>query len=366
MDLMNILDRYLLTKFFKVLFFSLLSFITIYVIVDLIEHIDFFIDRKAVLGTVILYYIFFIPYIVVLTLPVAMLLATLFSLGSLARNNELLAIKSSGKSLYRILLPLYVASFFISIAVLLTGEYLIPFTNQKKDLIKKTKIERITRPETAVRFEVYTQGENGYIFRMRQYDATKKEAEFVLIQKFEDNKLREQVTADKMFWQNQGWVLENVRERVFAENPEADTIENYQSYPRLFRLDLKARPELFAKRPKSPSQMDFFELKKYINLKKKSGSEVVREQVDLYFKISFPLVNFIIVLFGAPLASNPKRSGLATSFGITVIISFIYYTLLKMGQSLGYSQKLPAPVSAWITNILFAALGVVFLIKARK
>ena len=112
--------------------------------------------------------------------------------------------------------------------------------------------------------------------------------------------------------------------------------------------------------------MGYFELSDYVKSKKRSGQDVARETTDLYLKISFPFVNFIIVLFGAPIAANPKRSGVAIGFAISLFISFMYYTLIRMGQSFGYSEKLPPLFAAWSTNILFFILGIILLVKAKK
>ena len=77
-------------------------------------------------------------------------------------------------------------------------------------------------------------------------------------------------------------------------------------------------------------------------------------------------LNFIIVLFGAPLAANPKRSGLAIGFAVSLFISFVYYTLIRMSQSFGYSERLPPLLAAWAANILFAILGTILLVRAKK
>jgi lipopolysaccharide export system permease protein len=129
---------------------------------------------------------------------------------------------------------------------------------------------------------------------------------------------------------------------------------------------LKIKPETLTKRQKKPDEMGYFELAQYVKVKERSGQLVAKEATDLNLKISFPLVNFIIVLFGAPIAANPKRSGLAIGFAISLFIAFVYYTLIRMAQSFGYSEKLPPLLAAWITNILFTILGVVLLIKAKK
>jgi lipopolysaccharide export system permease protein len=142
--------------------------------------------------------------------------------------------------------------------------------------------------------------------------------------------------------------------------------EKYQPFDRLLRLDLKIKPEALAERQKKPDEMGYFELAEYVKIKKRSGQVVAKETTDLHLKIAFPFVNFIIVLFGAPLAANPKRSGLAIGFAISLFIAFVYYTLIRMGQSFGYSEKLPPLLAAWAANILFVVLGTILLVKAKK
>ena len=151
-----------------------------------------------------------------------------------------------------------------------------------------------------------------------------------------------------------------------AGESEQSEAERYRAFDRLFRPDLKIKPEALTRRQKKSDEMGYFELAEYVKLKKRSGQVVAKEATDLHLKIAFPLVNFIIVLFGAPLAANPKRSGLALGFAVSLFISFVYYTLIRMSQSFGYSEKLPPLLAAWAVNILFAILGTVLLIRAKK
>jgi len=169
-----------------------------------------------------------------------------------------------------------------------------------------------------------------------------------------------------MIWQDPVWVLENGRYRVFLEDTLSSQVQKFETFQRLVKFDLNVKPELFIRKAKHPDQMNFQELYDYVKSKSKSGVEVSKELVQLHMKIAFPLASFIIVLFGAPIASLPRRSGLAFSFGATLIISFVYYVLLKFGQSLGYNEKLPPFMAAWMGNIVFGVLGLVILFKSRK
>jgi len=380
---MQILDRYLIRQFGFALIFSLIAFWVIFLVVDLVEHLDKFIDKQAAFFVVVKYYFYYTPYILVLSLPVAMLLSSLFSLGQLAKHNELTAMKSAGISLYRILLPLFILAFVMSLFVMGFGEILVPITYQKMMEVKTVEIEKGKRETNIILNNVFVQEEDGRIFHLATYDTKEKIGTGALVQRFEENRLKEEIRAKKVRWENNGWLFEDGVERIFSDSlaepghsedlgkAKLDSLppnptEEYQAFDKLFRLDLKIKPEALAKRQKKPDEMGYFELADYVKIKKRSGQVVAKETTDLHLKIAFPFVNFIIVLFGAPLAANPKRSGLAIGFAISLFISFVYYTLIRMGQSFGYSEKLPPLLAVWAANILFVILGTILLVKAKK
>lgn len=387
---MRILDRYLIRQFGFALIFSLIAFWVIFLVVDLVEHLDKFIDKDASFFLVIKYYFYYTPYILVLSLPVAMLLSSLFSLGQLAKHNELTAMKSVGISLYRILLPIFSLSFLISLFVIAFGETIVPLTYQRMIEVKTVEIEKGKRERNLILQNIFVQAEDGRIFHLSNYDTKERLGKDVLVQRFERNRLKEEIRAKRVRWKNNGWLFEDGVERIFSdasdefesseelgktkpdslpvssgEKYQSET-EKYEPFEKLFRLDLKIEPEALVRRQKKSDEMGYFELADYVKIKKRSGQVVAKESTDLHLKIAFPFVSFIIVLFGAPLAANPKRSGLAIGFAISLFISFVYYTLIRMGQSFGYSEKLPPLLAAWAANILFAILGTILLVKAKK
>jgi lipopolysaccharide export system permease protein len=358
---MNILDRYVGGKFLSAALFSVLAFLVIFVVVDVIERLDTFIDKNVPVLTVVQYYLLYAPFIVVLTLPVAMLLASLFSISSLSRHQELAAMKAAGLSLYRILLPLFVMAFLVSLFCMLFGEFLIPYTNELKGDIWKTQIKKKSPQADLIQRDVYLQGRGGLIYYVRQYDGRRQIGQDVLLQRYEDEHLVTRIDARQMVWEDSCWVFRDGLVRRFTGQDEKLT-----AFQELRRPDLTERPEDFLKRRKDPEEMNYQELLRYIHHVERSGGETQRERVDLYLKIAFPFASFIIVLFGAPLASSPRRSGAAVSFGISLFICFIYYSTLRLGQALGYKGALPPALSAWLGNIVFGAAGLFVLWRARK
>ena len=112
--------------------------------------------------------------------------------------------------------------------------------------------------------------------------------------------------------------------------------------------------------------MGYRELAGYIEVLKKTGSSYTRELVDLKTKISFPFTCFIVMFISIPLASNPKRSGVAMSFAIASGVSLLYFVIFKVIQSLGYSGKLDPNLAAWMINIVFLMIGMVIFARSHK
>ncbi len=355
---MKLLTRYIIRQFYPWLLISLTAFIGIFIIVDLIENLDKFIDRHLGALQVIHYYILYIPYIIVLMLPVAMLLSALFSIGELSRNNEITAIKASGISLYQIVLPLLGFALLVSLFSLSFGETAVPIANRLKESIKEGNKRKATR---ANRANVFLQDIHGQIIFVRYYNAREKSARDVSIQKYSDSSLVRRIDAKRMLWKDEGWEFQQgkVREFINGQQKERDFVN-------LRAQGITIVPDDLAKRQKKPEEMSFVQLRKYIRRARQIGYDTTRWVVDLYMKFSFPFANLVVVLFGASFAIRMRHTGKTVGFALSLIICFLYYMVMNIGQALGRNGMLNPVLSAWQGNVVFAALGVFLLLKVRK
>ncbi|MFH1007997.1 MAG: LPS export ABC transporter permease LptG [Candidatus Latescibacterota bacterium] len=354
---MHTLDLYIQKRFTYILLLGLLAFVMIFLVVDLVENLDRFIDWKIPAWRVVCYYLYYIPYILLLMLPVAMLLATLFSVGDLAKYNELVAMKASGLSLYRILWPLFRVAFLISLLALVFGETVVPEANQRRMGIKYSGTRKAHQED---RRDVFLHESQERIVFADHYENVQQMARGVSIQTYREHALIRRVDADTMVWQQGAWMMRGVVLREFGD--ESEQITHYEKWD----PELHLTPPDFARVQKDPERMGYFELAGHIKRVQQIGGQASRWLVDLYMKIAFPFASFVIVLFGAPLASGRKRTGKALGFGLSLLICFIYYGFIKAGQVLGREAMLPPLLAAWIGNAIFGAMGIFFLVKARK
>ncbi|MCK4237228.1 MAG: LptF/LptG family permease, partial [Candidatus Krumholzibacteria bacterium] len=330
---MRIHDRYILKGFWRNLALGLIAFTVIYITVDVNEEIDNYIDHNATLLEIASYYVLKIPWIITLIMPVSILLATIFSLGKLSRENELTAFIVSGTPLVRVAAPILVSSFLISIFTIAFEELVVPKTNRKSDHIMLVDIEKKGKKDY-VRYKknLHYQGENNRVYYAEKYDRTLFQLINVIVQEYRGSNLHRRIDAKKAFWDGGKWVFMYGAVREFTENGETIT-----TFDRLPMKELPEKPDELSKEEIDPEEMNYVELKDYIDKLKRGGGSVDKYLVDLYFKFSFPFTNLIFAVIGVALSSAKRKPSMATGFGLTLFISFSYYGILRIGQALGHS-----------------------------
>lgn len=357
----KIVDRYILSRFFTLIIFILLAGTVIFLVVDLIENLDKFIDRDVPYSIILNYYIYFIPYIIYLIFPVCMLLTTLFSLGSMSQRNEITAFKAGGISMYRLLLVLSIPAFIISLFMLLTGETVIPYANKLRLDIRREYIKKIPKSSTTRRGRIYLTDDSNRLIHIGHFNGETNSAFNINIIVIENNQLVERVDAGRMVYGNEYWTLYGAIKRDFR----GDSIKITEEKVHRWR-ELTFKPEDLLKIQSKPEEMNYWELKEFVQKLITTGADAARWRTDLYYKIAAPFASFIIVIFGVPVAATRRRSGLMVGFGISLLVCFLYFGVANSVKILGYKGLLEPVYSAWGGNVIFLALGLVMVLTAKK
>jgi lipopolysaccharide export system permease protein len=354
-------DRYLLKQFLKVFFFSVLTFIIIYVVVDTFEEIDNFIDHDAKILDIIPYYVYALPFILTYIVPVALLLATVFSMGILARRNEITAFIASGVSLVRVATPIFILALLISGGSTWFNDSVVTRANRLHKDIQRYKIEKRSRPNPNLRENFHYLGEKGFVYLASRYNHENRTLYDVVVQQFNRNTLVRRIDAKRAVWKTGAWQFLSGFDRVFS-----GANENVKAFDKLTMAELEEDPLNFAEEVIDQENMNLGQLSNYIKKVRNSGGDTERYQTDLYFKFSYPLAGSIFVLMGVAFASGKRKQSIATGFGVTLVISFLYYGVLRVGQTLGYNGVIPPLLAAQLGNLVFLVVGVGLLTKANQ
>jgi lipopolysaccharide export system permease protein len=327
----------------------------------MVEELRSFIDHNVSFKDIFTYYVYFAGWILKSFLPVFVLLAALTSIGILARRNEILAMKAGGLSLYRIAAPLLILTFFLSLAHMYYNEFIFADANKRRVEIKNYIIKKRTQRGRHSSFNIYRQINKDMFYTIGTYHIDRMDGQNIKIYHSENNRLIDLTTAEKIRFTDRGWMLYDGSKRVFS-----DTGKTYETFDSLPAPQIVDKPADFEKPLGKPEDMSYEELKRYIEVMKRTGGTYTRELVDLKFKLSYPLASFIVILICVPIASNPKRSGIAVSFAVGAGIALLYFVCFKVLQSLGHSGKIAPDLAAWLINAIFFVTGIIIMKIARK
>lgn len=182
----------------------------------------------------------------------------------------------------------------------------------------------------------------------------------VSLQEFQAGRLVRRIDAAEATWDGTRWVFASGFLRTFENDAE-----QAKPFTRL-AVGVCERPDDFAREARNPDEMNVFELRDYIEKLRASGARVANYLVDLHLKLAFPLINFIVVMIGAPVATRMRLQSAALGFGLSIAIAFVFYAFMRAGQAFGHSGVLPPYLAAWMGDLVFGAVGVTMMARAQR
>ena len=350
----NILDRYVLREFLKILALVLISVTALFTIVEYTEIARDVRENDVPLHTVLAYFRFQTFQILHWGLPISVLVSTLVVFGILSKNNEVTAVKSGGVSLFRISVPIVAVAALISVLSYFVLDFVLPYSNQRVADIRRA-MEGKT-PIASGEQKLWFFGKGRYLINFLSYDRLKQELSQVQVFEFHPTEFRltRRVYAQRAKWTGRAWSFEHGWMRSFTEDGQT----TYTPITRPLGLYYAETPEDFETEVKSPDQMTFAQLRRYIDALRKTGYAADELAVKLYMKTSWPAISFVMALIALPFAFKIGRRGALYGIGMALILGISYWMVYAVFTKFGEVGNLPALLSAWSANILFAIAAV--------
>ena len=333
-------------------------FSILFLLFDFFDRIDNLMEEGTSIWTAIKYFLYKIPLTLNYMIPIAMLVAALFTIGLMSKNSEVTAMRAGGLTLFWISKPLFVFSFLVSVFTILFQETAVPHAQRRVREIYNIDIRKKDESGSYSQSDFWWRsGDSFYaidIFDSRTntlHDVTKLELNL-------DNfDILARTNSKKAKWVSPelGWTMQNVEEYEFHAN-DAPKKAAHKSLP----LPISEQPKDFFKAKMDPHTMSYFQLKEFILKQKENGISILGYLSDLYSKFSFAFVTFVITLVAIPFALKPARSGsMAFSLLAGMIIGFSYYAVHSFSIAMGRAELWPPLLAAWTANILLCIIGVV-------
>jgi len=356
--MIRILDRYLLREWMRIFLVAGLGLPFLVMLIELAEKLDQYLMRDLTREAIALGYVFSFPERVFRILPAAVLFATVFSIGNLARHSELTAAKASGRSALRMIVPVLVAAFVVSLAGLVIGEMAPPATRRQLEYLGE-----LERRSQNVRYNFVYRAEQGWVYIIRELNVSRQFMRDIVLEREGTGPEYPTIgifATHASFDSTDGWLLRNGRYRILA-TPEREVVIAYDSMR--MRTILEAPEDLLAE-PKKPEEMGYAELTRYVEALEASGGDGGQLRVDLALKIAVPFTCFIIAIFAAPLVVSAPRTGNAYGFAVSLGTAVVFLVLVQLSRTFGSSGVIAPTVAAWLPNAVFFALGLYLLKRA--
>jgi lipopolysaccharide export system permease protein len=356
---MRPLDRYVFGEFWKIFVVTALGFPVLVVVIDLTDNLEKYLNKKVPQADIALSYLYWLPDSMFMILPAAVLFATVFSVGNFTRHSEITAAKASGISFYRMIVPIFVGALFAATVDLGLGE-VVPITNAKRaDLLGDARFRT-----DSVRWNFAHAAEHGRVYKAGMLDRVKGELRELQIER----KGRGPdyptyvITAREAAWQpRRGWALQTGAMHVVPDS----TGDIAFTFERMIDRKLTERPADLMAKPRSPQEMRYTELTRFIVALERSGGDANVLRVERALKIAIPATCLIIALFGAPLATSTQRGGAAYGIGISLATTVVFLMMIQLTKAVGGKGIIDPDLAAWIPNAVFAVIGLFLLARVR-
>ncbi len=359
------LDSYILRQLVSTVLFSIIGLCVLFVVVHLLENLDGFLDRKTPPKLIALFYLNYLPEIIKLITPIAMLLSSLFTMGRFSQQNELTAMKAGGMSLYRIMLPVLLFGIVLSAGQFYFDGWVVPRANRFKAEFERKYMGK-GRVETSL-YNVYVRDTPTRNLIMRFYDDQSKTGSGFTLEEYSSEQ------------------IPRILKRIDAGNFSYDTVKNMWQlgnvFEHRFQTDFQARPDvrivptsslsinttprMLMQFQRNTSELTFPELKEYIDASERGGKDVRQQRIAFWGEYALPWANFIVMLFGVPISGGQRKAGLALEITMAMVIAFVYVASIRIGQTLGLAGDVPPMLAAAAPHLLFLLLGCVNIVRAR-
>ena len=357
---MSTIDRYLLREIFKHFGIVLVAAVSIYLSVDFFENLDKFMNAGLPVRRIVMFFLFKLPLIAAQITPVGILLAVLITFGLMNKNNEIVALKSGGMSVYLFLRPILLMGLFIAVFIFFVSEILVPITISKVNEIWRLEVKKYTI--TSTRKNIWFKGRQS-ISHISYFNPRNQSISGITLNFFDEQfRIVRRVDAEKGVFKQGYWVFYDIMEQVLNQETgsyDVKFIKEKNEFIDFLPEDLKRVAE-------RSEEMNFRELHDYIRDVEAEGYDATPYQVDFHGKFALPVACLILCVIGTGITLRKNTmQGISVTIIYGIGVVFIYWISHSFCLSLGYGGILSPIIAAWISNFIFACFGGFNLLNAE-
>ncbi len=354
---MKILDKYIIKRILSTFFFVVLILVAIIGVIDITEKIDKFARNNLGGMAMFNYYLDFIPWIAGLITPITAFIAIVYVTSRMAAHTEIIAILSSGISFKRLLLPYFIASSIIAIISFVLNGWIIPKSNRDRLAFEMQYFQNKFYYDHR---NVHMQIEPNVYLYLQNYDNQTNNGYQFSLERFQDNRLIEKLTADNILWDStkgkwilKYWKLKKVDELFQQTGTTALSNRGYE-----MDTTLALSPNDFKNEDRKFDGMTINELDEQIAKMKFRGSTGVQVyEVEKYIRFAAPFTIFVLAFMGMIVSSRKSRGGTGFQIALGFLLSFVFILFFTTTRTFAEAGSMAPMLAAWLPNLSFGIIS---------
>ena len=362
----TILDRYLIAELQGPFLFGLSAFTLIFVATQILAIGRLVSEEHAPLWAAVEYFLWQMPYYLLLVIPMAMLLGTLLAMQRLSGESEITAMKAGGISLTRMVAPLLAVGFCVSLFALVAQELFVPFANERAAYVRQSVIEHASPALSNLSAVAAFPGGGKQVTIAGAFDVNTSSLINVTVIRYDAHqKPQEIIFADRANYVAPTWTFQNATTYRFA----TDGTTSVATFPTL-TVDIGERPNQIANQSlqiTNPEDLSRAEIKDRLDSGQLSPQQKNLFTATYAAKLARPFTAFVFTLIAVPFGLRPVRGGgVGLGFGLAIVIVFVYYVISTVFLTIGSVSTMLAGPAAWAPNVIFTLIGARLLRQASR
>jgi len=358
------LYRYLAREILSPLLLGLVTFTIVLLMGRMLKLADMVVSKGVPFSDLLLLIVYLLPNFAMITIPMAMLLAVLLAFSRLSADSEIIAIKASGTSLYRLLPPVITIAVIAYAITTVISLYALPMGNVAFKNMLYHVIEG--RLNLNLKEQVFNSDIPGLMIYIDRNDEKSGSLHGIMIQDERNPKEISTIFADS------GTVVSdetNKKLRLHLTNGSIQQSTSGEKYRRLdfkeyvLNVDLTKSIKNFQKKEKD---MTLGEIRSNLSSGGASKRFSIEMEMEIHRRFALPFACIIFAIVAMPLGIQNRRSGKAAGFTFSIATILVYYVIQSIGESLGEKELLHPAAAIWLPNILFLAGGLYLFRNAAR
>ena len=358
------LHRYIFNEIWPTFLACLFVSIFIILATKMLSITELIVNRGVHVGQVVRMLLYLLPDIIVFALPAACLMAVVVAFLRLSADSEIIALKSSGVSLYQMLPSVVALSLSGLLIALVIGTVLVPWSNRSfKDLIFQIAE---SNADLGIKERVFCEPFDNVIFYVNSFSTRERVMKDVFVADRREKDVTNTIVAQ------QGRIIPHPQERIITlhflngtifmvgRNLQSSRTIQFNTYD--LNIGLKDIMAALASRKKAPKEMTVGELARQLGKSQKGTQEHNETMIELLEKFSIPLAVFLMGIIGVPLGAQLRARGRSAGIGVSLLVFLIYYMCLAGMKSICESGTIPPTFGIWIPD-LFLLISCIYLLR---